>query len=118
MNFKFVKDDRVVRQIEFDRVYQSGFVAADDVLVVKAACNSMTRTRLGLSVSRRVGNAVVRNQWKRVIREAFRTARSDLPLGLDIVVRPRKGADVDFHRVKKSLVDCCKRIKRKIDRTQ
>ena len=42
--------------------------------------------RLGLSVSRRVGNAVVRNGWKRRLREAFRAVRGQLPAGQDYVV--------------------------------
>ena len=55
--------------------------------------------RLGLSVSRRIGNAVVRNAWKRRLREAFRVARRKIPAGHDylVVVRssgvPPGGAD-------------------------
>lgn len=46
-------------------------------------------TRLGLVVSRRCGNAVARNRWKRMLREAFRLTLPDLPGGLDLVVIPR-----------------------------
>lgn len=42
--------------------------------------------RLGLSVSRRVGNAVVRGHWKRRLREAFRRVRNRLPPAIDMVV--------------------------------
>ena len=55
--------------------------------------------RLGLSVSRRIGNAIVRNAWKRRLREAFRVARQKIPAGHDylVVVRssgvPPGGAD-------------------------
>ena len=48
--------------------------------------NELGVTRLGLSVLRRVGNATVRNRWKRLLREAFRLSREKLPAGLDLVV--------------------------------
>ena len=50
------------------------------------------RARLGLSVSRRIGNAVVRNAWKRRLREAFRVARRKIPAGHDYLVVVRSGA--------------------------
>ncbi len=47
--------------------------------------------RLGLSVSRRIGNAVARNAWKRRLREAFRVARKQIPAGHDYLVVVRSG---------------------------
>ncbi|MCP5043855.1 MAG: ribonuclease P protein component [bacterium] len=51
-----------------------------------------SRTRLGMAVSRKVGNAVVRNRVKRAIREWFRTSRDELAQNVDIVVIARPGA--------------------------
>jgi ribonuclease P protein component len=50
------------------------------------------RRRLGVTVSKRVGNSVVRNRVKRCIREWFRHAREELPAGSDIVVIARRKA--------------------------
>ena len=108
----FRKSDRVVRQSDFDRVHQSHLFAADKTLVVKAVKNDADVTRLGLSISRRVGNAVVRNRWKRAIRESFRLNRSRIPEGWDIVVRPRKGAQLDSRKIANSLLTLSQRIAR------
>ena len=56
--FRFRPTDRVRRQADFDRVYQQNFYAADSHLVVHGCDNGLSHTRLGLSISRRVGNAV------------------------------------------------------------
>lgn len=54
--------------------------------------NGLDHSRLGVTVTRRVAGAVGRNRLKRLVREAFRTAGSSLPPGLDLVVIARPGA--------------------------
>jgi len=110
----FPKQVRLRSQADFDGVYQSDHFAADNVLVIRATRNGSTQTRLGLSVSRKVGNAVVRNHWKRRIRESFRLQQSELPVGLDIVVRPRKGAVYDYDAIFRSLKKLCLRLDKNI----
>ncbi len=110
MPARFQKSDRLLHQADFDRVHGSDYVAADEVLVIKAARNSTGKTRLGLSVSRRVGKAVTRNRWKRLIREAFRGQAGQLPAGWDLVVRPRRGARPDARAIARSLPALMRRI--------
>ena len=110
----FPKRNRIRRQVEFDRVYESDHFAADKTLVIRGRRNDVGNIRLGLSLSRRVGNAVVRNQWKRKIREAFRGLRQQLPPDLDIVIRPRKDAACDYHAIYHSLQTLVARLDRKI----
>jgi putative membrane protein insertion efficiency factor/ribonuclease P protein component len=85
----FPKTLRVRQQADFDRAYQARLFAADDVLVVNACPTDLPHPRLGLSVSKKVGNAVARNRWKRLIREAFRLLQAELPGGVDLIVRPQ-----------------------------
>lgn len=63
-------------------------------MIVVASATSSQPPRLGVTVSRRVGNAVVRNRVKRRIREWFRRARADLQPGAQVVVIARREAAV------------------------
>lgn len=98
---------------EFRRVLDEKAFAADDHLVVNVTANTLGYTRLGITVPKRVGNAPLRNRWKRLVREAFRLQKKQLPLGLDMVVRPRKGAKPDFARIQQSLLKLVQRAVKK-----
>ena len=93
---RFPKSHRVRTRSDFQRIYLSNLFVADDVLVIRGCPNNTSFCRLGLSVSRKVGSAVVRNRWKRIIREVFRKNKQELPAGIDLVIRPRKGAHVQL----------------------
>lgn len=112
----FPKSRRLRKSSEFARVYGANVFVADECLVMQGIQNGTTDTRLGISVSRKVGNAVVRNNWKRLVREAFRLQQHELPSGMDIVVRPRKGAQPDFQQVKSSVLGLAKRVQQKLGR--
>jgi len=93
----FPKACRLLRPSEFDRVYRFRRSAAEGALVLYACPRPLPASvapsaRLGMSVSRRIGNAVVRNAWKRRLREAFRVARKRIPAGHDYLVVVRSGA--------------------------
>lgn len=115
-DFRFRREYRLRTQAEFDRVYATKAYAADGVLVVNGARSELPHPRLGLSVSRKVGNAVVRNAWKRRIREAFRLLRAELPPGIDLVVRPKLGAKLDFHAIHQSLPGLVARVAKRLPR--
>jgi ribonuclease P protein component len=116
MAARFRALDRIRKQEDFDRVYGARLFAADDVLVVNGASNGLAHARLGLSVSKKVGQAVARNRWKRLIREAFRLSREQMPGGVDLIVRPQKGAAADLGSISRSLVQLARRIARRVDK--
>lgn len=67
------------------KVHGQGFLLA-------AMANGTDETRLGITVSSRVGNAVVRARLRRHLREVFRTRRREFPAGVDVVVIARSSA--------------------------
>lgn len=106
---------RLRRQADFDRVYRRRCSAADHLLVVYGCESGLSHPRLGLSVSRKVGGAVVRNRWKRLIREAFRLSSGQMPEGVDLVVIPRRGVEPGLEEIRKSLPHLAKRVKRQLE---
>lgn len=107
---------RVKQRGDFERVFKRGKVAADGVLVMHAIrreAAESNRTRLGLSISKKVGSAPVRNRWKRLIREAFRTQKSQLPESMDLIVRPKRGAQPDYQEIRRSVVRLAKKLEKR-----
>lgn len=115
---RFPKQLRLRSPREFQRVYALRNSVADAWLVLYAAPNDLGLTRIGLSVSRKVGGAVVRNRWKRLLREAFRLSRQRLSLGFDLVVIPRAPAPPTLAELQSSLVKLSQRAQTKLARKQ
>lgn len=111
---RFPAKCHIRRDADFRRAYKQRCTASDGRLVIFAFPNELPYSRLGLSVSRKVGNAVVRNRWKRILREAFRCQRGRLPEGVDLVVIPRESARPELAGVEDSLCYLAKRAARRI----
>ena len=117
--YRFPKSARLRSQSQFDRVFDGRCSSADRHIIVYAcgACheeNAPPGPRLGLTVSRKCGNAVVRNRWKRTLREAFRLVQHDLPPGVDFVVLPRPKATPQVTQLQASLKQLCWQLQRKL----
>ena len=78
-DLRFPKRLRLLTPAEFERVMQARTSATDALVRMYGAANELGHPRLGLVVSRRIGDAPTRNAWKRALREAFRLAQHELP---------------------------------------
>ncbi len=90
----FGKSLRLRARREFLIVQDTGQKVSTDLMLalVKPRTEAGAPTRLGLTVSTKVGNAVERNRVRRRLRELFRVRRGELPKGLDMVLIARQSA--------------------------
>lgn len=102
-DYRFSKSSRLLKSAEFDRVFSRRCSQADRVVAIYVARSQQKQSRLGIVATRKLGGAVVRNRWKRLIREAFRLVQAELPEGLDIVVLPRRGVEPELAALQASL---------------
>ncbi len=86
------KRTRLTDSPDFERAYRQGTAYRGKLFSLHAFPNELGTPRLGLSVSRRVGNAVTRNMVKRRLREVFHAALPEIPGDLDLVVSARPAA--------------------------
>ena len=77
---------------DFKEVYQNGSHCADKTIVLHVKKNGTTENRLGISVSKKVGNSVVRHRVKRLVKEAYRINESSFQTGFDLVFSARPDA--------------------------
>ncbi|HEY2882567.1 MAG TPA: ribonuclease P protein component [Pirellulales bacterium] len=113
---RFPKTVRLLSRTDFRRVYERRSSVSNPFIRLLGRLNDREYPRIGLSVSRQVGNAVVRNRWKRLLREAFRLSQSRLPKGLDFVVIPQASAEPELEQLKQTLVDLSWRLHKRLDR--
>lgn len=112
---------RLSKAREFDAVHAARTRKTCGPLVVGAIPNGLKHSRLGLSIGRRLGPAVVRARLKRLIREAFRLEQAQLPKGFDFVVsvRPTSPADsAELATYREALVDAATELRNEWERRQ
>ncbi len=105
MRYSFGKTRRVTRSGDFTKIIRSGTCVADGTLVMFALPRPLSdeAIRIGITIPKKTGNAVVRNRWKRLIRESFRQQQASLPAGYEFIVRPKRGAKPDWLAIQKSI---------------
>jgi ribonuclease P protein component len=107
----FPRRHRIVRSAEFQALYNGGRRLDARAFVLFGRPNDLGHHRLGLTVSRKVGGAVVRNRVKRLFREIFRKASADIPHTYDLVVNARRGcATIAFAELRDDFVSAARKV--------
>jgi ribonuclease P protein component len=107
------KEQRIKKNDEFSQVFKKGHSVANRQFVLYILPKEgQASFRLGLSVSKKVGNAVTRNQIKRYIREVFRLKEDIIEKSADYVVIARKpAAAMSYHEVEQSLLHVLRKLR-------
>ena len=96
---------------EFRRLYQKGASAVGGGMVLYCRKNRLGHNRLGVTVSTKLGHAVVRNRVRRRIREIFRLSQGKMKQGYDcIVVARTRAAHADYWELKRAFEKTCKKL--------
>ena len=90
---------------DFQNVYKNGKSYANKYLVMYILDNNLEKNRIGISVSKKVGNSVIRHRVTRLIRESYRLQEDVFNSGLDIVIIARSNAhEVGYKEIESALL--------------
>ena len=97
--------DSLKKNSDFQNVYKNGRSKANRYLVMYVLENPLSTNRIGISVSKKVGNSVVRHHLTRLIRESYRLQEEMFNSSLDIVIVVRNRAkDCSYHEIEQALL--------------
>lgn len=109
---RFSGGDRLKKRYEFRHVQLTGRRTHTPHFLIVVQSNALHKTRLGITVTKKVGTAVERNRIKRVVREVFRRNRSLFPQAHDVVFIAKRGAyPIDYETVLDEVRRAAKRLR-------
>ena len=114
MDARLRHSERLTRQADIDAVYKSGRRLHAKAFRIHVKPNSLPYSRFTVSVPKRVCIAVLRNRWKRLLRESFRLSKEKIGPGLDIVGVPtRPPEEIRRQQVEFVLVELVRKYRSK-----
>lgn len=98
------KKFRLRKNCEFQHIYKVGKNYWNRNIILYKMKNNLNETRVGFTISKKIGNAVIRNKTKRRMREAYLRSICDLKSGYDLIFIPKKHiVDISFEELEKSI---------------
>ena len=108
---EFPRSVRIVRSSDYRTLYKTGRKVHSENFVLFGRANGVGHPRLGITVSRKIGNAVVRNRIKRMFREIFRRSFREIPGQLDVVVNAKSGCKgIGYPELRTEFLNAVKRF--------
>ena len=96
---------------DFRRIYAKGKSAVSPCVVVYCRKNRLGTNRVGFTVSKKLGKAVVRNRVRRRLREIMRLNRERLEQGYDLILVARtRAVEAEYRRLETDVLNCCGRL--------
>ncbi|MCP4599741.1 MAG: ribonuclease P protein component [Proteobacteria bacterium] len=112
----YPKRIRLRKRAEYLRVQRHGHKVQSSAFIGLVLKRDTGQTRLGITTSKRLGNAVIRNKTKRLIKEAFRRGQMQLPDHIDVVVIAKKKAtELDSDAVSNALATLGSQVRRLVE---
>ncbi len=106
--------DKLKKNYEFKKVYNEGRYYVEKYVVMYIIMNNSASNRVGFSVSKKVGNSVVRNRVKRIMKEVYRKYSENTKLGYDMVFTARVGSgSADYKMIEKNMISILNKAKLK-----
>ncbi len=103
---------KIRKNREFKKVYNEGRYYVEEFLVAYVVKNETEYTRVGFSVSKKLGKAVTRNKFKRMMKENYRAVSDKLKSGYDIVFTARaKGSNANYYDIQKCMLSALNRAR-------
>ena len=105
---KYPHSESLKKNRDFQFIYRNGKSYGNKYLVMYVFSCGTDRNRIGISVSKKVGNSVVRHRFARLVRESFRLNKDILEEGKDIIVVARAAAkDKNFDKIESAFLHLC-----------
>ena len=127
-DLSFPKSKRLLKNEQFRAVLAGDMCIRNGLLILYMAVNDCGHSRLGISVSKATGKAVVRNRLKRLLREVFRQNQHQIPAGFDYLVMiqrfaiksnessgPKKASLPTFEQVRESFLALVSKLRKRIE---
>lgn len=105
----FPKEERLLKRSEFIKVQRLGKKVATGSMIILFYPSKFGSTRLGIAVSKKVGNSVTRNRLKRLIREAYRKNKAWFRSSMDYVIIPKRIKTEIYYRNILEELNACRR---------